>query len=460
MSGRPNIVVFLVDNLGMGELGCYGGGPLRGADTARIDAFAAEGMRLTNFAPESQCTPSRSALLTGRYAIRSGTYRVPLGGSAYGIVGWEKTLAEVLQPAGYRSSVVGKWHLGEEDGRWPTDHGFESWYGPERTYDEALWSADPFYDPDRDPVPYIMEAQAGDGACRVEPLTMASRKTIDLEFDRRAKAFMRSAVDEGDPFFLLYCHSMMHLPTTPRDEFVGTGESGEWGDSLNELDADFGSLLDELDTLGIADDTVVVFVGDNGPEESLPWRGSAGIFDGSYFTGMEGSLRTPCIVRGPGVAAGKTSNEIVHITDLFTTLALTAGVEPPRDRQIDGLDQRPLFTGRGDSVREGFPYWNDGVLYGVKWRDWKVSYFEQRGMWDTRVPLSMPKLVNILIDPQERENVLIHHTWVMSHIARIIADFEESVEAEPLIPFGAPVTYRPAADASHPPATSSGEDQS
>lgn len=137
---RPNIINFHVDNRGYGELGCYGGGILRGADTKRIDAFAKQGMKLLNFAPETRCTPSRSALMTGRYSIRSGTHTVALAGDEGGLVAWEKTMGDVLSAHGYATCCVGKWHIGASEGRWPTDHGFDEWYGPPRSYDECLWA--------------------------------------------------------------------------------------------------------------------------------------------------------------------------------------------------------------------------------------------------------------------------------------------------------------------------------
>jgi arylsulfatase A-like enzyme len=153
MADRPNILFFHVDNLGFGELSCYSGGPFRSAATSRIDAFAGEGFRLTNYCPESQCTPTRSALLTRRHAIRSGTHSVPLGSpGGWGLVAWEKTLGDLLTEGGYACAVYGKWHVGEGAGHWPTDRGFAEWYGPPRTYDEALWPDDPWYDPQRDPV--------------------------------------------------------------------------------------------------------------------------------------------------------------------------------------------------------------------------------------------------------------------------------------------------------------------
>jgi arylsulfatase len=163
MAERPNILFFHVDNLGFGELSCYSGGPFRGVWTRRIDTFAAAGFRLTNYAPEAQCTPSRSALLTGRYAIRSGNHSVPLGAhGGWGLVAWERTLGDVLSDLGYGCAAYGKWHVGEGRGRWPTDKGFEEWYGPPRTYDEALWPTDPWYDPERDPVTRMVEITKGD----------------------------------------------------------------------------------------------------------------------------------------------------------------------------------------------------------------------------------------------------------------------------------------------------------
>ena len=160
---KPNILFFHVDNLGYGELSCYSGGPFRGTWTRRIDAFAGQGFRLTNYAPESQCTPTRSALMTGRHSIRSGTHSVPMGvEGGWGLVAWERTLADQLAEAGYGCAAYGKWHVGEGQGRWPTDKGFEEWYGPPRTYDEALWPTDPWYDPDRDTVSRMLEIRRGE----------------------------------------------------------------------------------------------------------------------------------------------------------------------------------------------------------------------------------------------------------------------------------------------------------
>jgi arylsulfatase len=447
-SGQPpNIIYFLVDNLGYGELGCYGGGILRGADTRRIDAFAGEGVKLLNFAPEAQCTPSRSALMTGRYAIRSGNHTVALAGSERGLVAWERTIGDVLSARGYATACCGKWHIGASQGRWPTDHGFDEWYGIPRTWDESLWPDDPWYDPKRDGVTNVLESRKGEQPRPVKQLTLDVRRDIDAEFLARSKAFMKRSVDARKPFFLYFNHSLMHLPTIPRAEFKGKSGQGEWADCLLELDADFASIVDTVKELGVDDNTLIVFSGDNGPEELEPWRGHPGFFDGSYFTGMEGSLRTPCLIRYPGrVPAGRQSNEIVHITDMFTTLLRWAGAEVPNDRVIDRLDQRTFLEGKQEkSAREGFPYWMGDTLYGVKWQNFKLVMHLQKTLTEPSQKLMTPYLINLTVDPKERKpyDFPYMHSWMGVHVGKILKDYEESVRREPLIPAGAPLNYVP-----------------
>src|SRR5256885_4377901 len=446
-SKAPNVVYFLVDNLGMGELSSYSGGPFRGVTTTRIDAFSRKGMILLNFAPEAQCTPSRSALMTGRYSIRSGNQTVALAGSHGGLVKWERTLGDIFSEAGYATAIVGKWHIGDSPGRWPTDHGFDEWYGIPRSYDEALWTEDPWYNPRRDPITRVLEGRKGQPVHELEQLTIEVRRNIDVEYMKRAKAFLKRSSDAGKPLFLYFDHSMMHLPTIPRAEFKGKTGHGDWADSLLELDTNFGTLLDYLRQLGLADNTIVVFSGDNGPEEAAPWRGTAGFFEGSYFTGMEGSLRTPALIRYPGhVPPGQKSNEIVHITDMFTTLLLWSGLEVPKDRVIDGVDQRAFFEGKqAGSNREGFPFWLGNELYGVKWRNFKMVMVEQKTLTDAALSLPNPHFINLDTDPKEREplDYPYLHTWAGAHIAKILQDYQNSVKREPLIPPGAPLDFVP-----------------
>jgi arylsulfatase len=449
MAERPNILFFHVDNLGFGELSCYSGGPLRGAWTRRIDDFAGQGFRLTNYAPEAQCTPSRSALLTGRYAIRSGNHSVPLGApGGWGLVAWERTLGDVLSDAGYACAAYGKWHVGEGRGRWPTDKGFAEWYGPPRTYDEALWPTDPWYDPDRDPVSRMVEINHGDhDVTEREQLTLDVRRDCDTEYLSRASRFIRSKVEADAPFFVYFNHSLMHMPVIPRPEFKGRTGQGDWADSLVQLDSDFGTMLDLLDELGIADNTLVVFAGDNGPEEVLLWRGSPGFYEGSYFAGGEGNLRTPCIVRWPGrITPGQVSDDIMHITDWFTTILRAAGIDKPDDREIDGIDQLDWLTGeQSSSARDGYLYWMGPELYGVKWRNFKLALVAQKYSTDPPAKLSSPRVINLVVDPHEREpiNVPHLHSWTVTHFNRLLGAFHASVEREPPIPSGSPLDHRP-----------------
>jgi arylsulfatase len=242
---------------------------------------------------------------------------------------------------------------------------------------------------------------------------------------------------------------MMHMPCIPRAEFDGVTGNGEWADSLFELDADFGTILDDLDRLGVADDTIVVFAGDNGPEDMMMWRGSPGFWQGSYFAGSEGNLRTPCIVRWPGsVPAGAASDEIVHITDWFTTLLSMVGCSDrvPTDRNIDGLDQTEFLTGRSDeSARDGYLYWMGDTLFGVKWRHFKLKLVLQTYLSEPPSRLSTPHIVNLLTDPHEREpyNPRYLHTWTGQHFRRLMGEYRASVAREPLIPLGAPLDHVP-----------------
>ncbi|MCB0789226.1 MAG: arylsulfatase [Flavobacteriales bacterium] len=444
---KPNVVYFLVDNLGLGEIGCYDGGITRGAGTPRIDRLAEEGMQLWNFAPETQCTPSRSALMTGRYSIRSGTHTVALAGDGGGLVAWERTMAEVFSDNGYATSCVGKWHIGASDGRWPTDNGFDEWYGPAHSYDEALWVEDPWYDPERDPKSYMYEGVKGGTTKETVQLTREVKRDLDLEYLERSKAFIERSVADDRPFFLYFNYTLMHMPNDPRPEFKGRSGHGDWADCIMQLDADFGRLLDLLEEAGVAENTIVVFSGDNGPEYMEPWRGDAGRFVGSYFTGMEGSLRTPCIIRYPGVVpAHVESNEVVHITDMYTTLINWTGAAVPKDRVIDGLDQRAFLEGRQpNSAREGFPYWMGETMYGVKWQNFKVVFVAKESFAAPEKKLATPWVINLDVDPKEEKpyNYPYLHTWTMAHVGRILNEFGTSVEKEPLIPAGAALDHVP-----------------
>src|SRR5271155_1567182 len=196
-SQKANIVFILMDNLGYGEVGCYGGGILRGAPTPRIDKLASEGMRLLNFNVEAQCTPSRAALMTGRYAVRTGNGSVPIDTPRYGLVQWEITLAELLSDAGYATGAFGKWHLGQTEGRLPTNQGFDEWYGIPNSTDEAYWPDSPMFRPNSDPfaaAEHVMEGKKGEAPRNLKVYNLAERRIIDREITDKAKDFMSRQV--------------------------------------------------------------------------------------------------------------------------------------------------------------------------------------------------------------------------------------------------------------------------
>jgi arylsulfatase A-like enzyme len=443
--GKPNILFILADNLGYGELGVYGGGATRGAPTPRLDRLSAEGLRLTNMNMEAQCTPSRSSLLTGRYAIRSGTHSVPFGGVADGLTQWEVTMAESLSAAGYATALYGKWHLGSSNGRLPNDQGFDEWYGIPRTTDEALWPGSPGYSPAVMPPEQIMEGRKGEPSREVGVYDLAQRRLIDAEITRRTIAFMERQTRDKKPYFAYATLTQPHLPTLPNPSFAGKTGHGDWADMLAEMDANVGQMLDALDRFGGRDNTIVIFASDNGPEFVRPYDGWAGPWRGQYFTAWEGGIRVPFMIRWPGrIPAGRVSDEIVHGVDLFPTIARLAGASVPGDRPIDGVDQGAFFLGTAaKSGREGIPIWCADRLQAVKWRNYKVHFYQQDTMVSPPVRLPVPFLFNLYINPREEEDKPALDTWVIGPVLKIIGEFEASLKRYPLIPMGTPDPYLP-----------------
>lgn len=437
---RPNIVLIVADNLGWGELGCYGGGALRGAPTERIDALARQGMLLQNFNVESDCVPTRSALMTGRHPIRTGSLQSVPPGLPQGLTRWEITLAQLLGAQGYATAHYGKWHLGDIEGRYPSDRGFDEWYGIPRTTDESQFTSTVGFDPSVADIPHIMEGKAGEPSRKVKVYDLDSRRGIDEELVERAVDFMTRHHARKRPFFLYLPLVHMHFPTLPHPDFAGRTGAGDFADSMVEMDHRVGQVMDALNQLGAADDTLFIFCSDNGPEFRAPYRGTAGPWRGTYHTAMEGSLRVPFIARWPGrIAAGRVSNEIVHVTDLFTTLAAVAGAEIPRDRPIDGVDQLGFLTSddpAAKSAREGFLFYIKQDMRAAKWRDWKLHFYWEPEVNEGKGKLESPYLFNITRDPKEETDVLVYNTWVLGPILRMVKAFNDSVKAHPNTPPG------------------------
>lgn len=444
----PNIVFVLADNLGYGELGVYGGGVTRGAATPRIDRLAAEGLRLTNMNMETQCTPSRASMMTGRHAIRTGAYAVPFGGVPEGLTQWEVTLGEALSAAGYATGYYGKWHLGSAQGRLPNDQGFDEWFGIPRTTDEALWPQAPNWSPGVVAPQMTMEGRRGEISRELQVYDLQQRRLIDAEITRRAVAFIERRAAADKPFLAWVSLTQPHLPTEPNPQFKGHTGNGDWADVLAEMDAHVGRLLDAVDRAGVRDNTLFIFTSDNGPEFIKPWDGWAGPWRGAYFTALEGGIRVPFILRWPGkVAPGRVSNEIVHGVDLFATLAGFAGASVPKDRPMDSLDQGAFMRGRSEqSAREGFPIWNSNTLMAVKWRHWKLHFYRQDTMFEPAQKLGIPFVINLYTDPREEKPTT--DSWVVGPMLKIVAAFEASTKNHPLIPMGTPDPYNPPAAAS------------
>jgi len=452
---KPNIVLIFMDNFGWGEPGFNGGGIIRGAPTPRMDKLADEGIRLTNFNVEVQCTPSRSAIMTGRYAIRSGNSTVPLGEGVYGLVQWEITMAEMLSEAGYATGMFGKWHLGRTEDRFPTDQGFDEWYGIPNTTDESVYTSLDGFAESGIPEPFVLEAVKGSPPKKARPYNLGYRPLIDRELTDRAIGFMKKHAPVKKPFFIYLPYTATHFPTMPHPDFKGKSGKGLWGDMLMQIDSYLGELLDTIDELGIKDNTIVVFTADNGPESlssgetsltvETAMHGSAGPWRSSLFTGYEGALRVPFAIRWPGrIKAGRVSDEIVHAMDLFPTFARIAGGKVPKDRVIDGMDVSDFLLGKTEkSGREGFIVYMGNDIFGVKWRDWKLHFKEQTGWNGVLREYTMPRVYNLINDPYERDNVLFPHTWVLKAGLPQLENHVLSLKRYPPIPTGAPDPYKP-----------------
>jgi arylsulfatase len=446
-SNKPNIIIMMVDNLGWGELGVYGGGNLRGAETPRLDKLASEGIRFQNFNVEPQCTPSRSAFMTGRHPIRSGTTKV-VWGMLYGMTQWEVTIPELMSEQGYKTGMFGKWHLGDTDGRFPTDQGFDEWYGIANTTDEAMYSSHYQYDPTISSEPYIVASKKGEKPTQVKPYNLNTRRTIDSELTKKAIEFMKKNVKANKPFFAFVPFTHPHIPTLAHPDFDGKTGNGNYADVLAEIDYRTGQILDAIDDLKIRDNTIVLWLSDNGPEEIEGYHGTAGYWRGNYFTALEGSMRVPAMIRWPGkIPSGKVTNEIVHITDILPTLAGVAGYKVPEDRIIDGIDQMSFFMGKQEtSDREGFPIYNGDEMFAYKWKNWKMHFIELNSMFGSPSRLNMPHLYNLIEDPKELysiEKIDVSASWVFPVVLKKVVDFNKSLVEEPPIRLGTPDPYVP-----------------
>lgn len=354
---RPNIVIILADDLGYGDLACYGHPKFK---TPRLDRMAAEGMRLMHFnCPAPFCAPTRASLMTGRQPFRCGMTQNPTPDAgpeadALALPKSEVTLADVLRKAGYATGMVGKWHLGHKAGFLPTDRGFDEYLGIP-------------YSNDMRPVLLL------DGTNVVEnPVVQA---TLTRRYTDRALAFIRR--NKSRPFFLYLAHAMPHKPLAVSPPFVGRSGAGLYGDVIAELDSSVGEVLDALQAEGIEDRTLVIFTSDNGP-----WfGGSTGGLRGMKATSWEGGYRVPMIARWPGrIPAGRTSLQLAVTMDLFATAVHAAGASMPDNRTLDGKDILPLLQG-DDTPPHEYAFGHQGPkLVTVRDARWKLHVLPSREM--------------------------------------------------------------------------------
>lgn len=434
----PNIVLMLSDNLAFGELGVYGGGVLRGAPTPRLDALAAEGIRFTNFNVELECTPSRSALMTGRMPVRSGTWRATVPGMAGGLAPWEITIAELLSKAGYTTAIYGKWHLGDSPGRYPTDQGFDEWWGFPFSTNLAGYTSRVGFDPSAAKIPYLLEGAAGEPVRQVEPYNLQNRPLIDQRIAEKSIAYIREHAGRERPFFLFVAWSLVHHPYLPHPDFAGASGNGPFSDVVVEHDHRVGQILDAIAQAGIADNTLVLYISDNGPDSAeYPQVSNSGPYRGYLGSSYEGSIRTPALVRWPGhVPAGASTNEIVALVDVFATLARIAGVDMPTDRTIDGIDQTALLFGQSQrSAREHVLFFSGRTLMSVKWRRFKVFFTGDDPAPRGRVwrRLWAPQIYNVEQDPREENDIAMDNLWLLQPVITPVYRLLYSVEQEGII---------------------------
>ena len=439
---KPNIILVLMDNFGYGEIGVYGGGVIRGAATPNIDGIAAEGFQLTNFNVEAECVPSRSALMTGRYGIRTRQRQDgPPRDIWYGITKWEITLAEMLSDSGYATGMFGKWHLGDTEGRYPTDQGFDEWYGIPRSSDRAFWPDSDIFQEGAHPsavFTHVMSAKRGEAPVEHEVYGRAKRRTIDREITDRAIDFIKRKASAKQPFFAYLPYTQTHEPVDPHPDYKGKTGNGSFADVLAQTDAYVGELLDTVDKLGLKENTIFIFTSDNGREGVPGSFGFTGPWRGSMFSPYEGSLRVPFLIRWPGkIPAKQVSNEIVHQIDLFTTLANFVGDDIPKDRIMDGVDQSDFLMGKSEkSARESVIIYIGNELFGVKWRNWKLLLKEiDEDSYAIRT-MAYPTIYNLLVDPKEEVPELnyLNDTWVDFPLYQVLEDHEASIEEDPGAP--------------------------
>lgn len=438
----PNFIVILADDLGYGDLGCYGSPSIR---TPRLDWMAVEGVRLTDFhVTASICSPSRASLLTGRYAQRAGLPFVLFPTERKGLAPEEITLAELLKERGYATACIGKWHLGFLPPFQPMRQGFDYFFGLPYSNDSAKQPEGQPFNPVLAPVdlPLLRGSEVLEAP--------ANQETLTERYTEEAIRFIRE--NRGRPFFLYLAHTFPHKPLHASDRFRGKSRGGLYGDTVECIDWSTGRILDTLKELGLDQQTLVFFTSDNGPAPSGQFKGgqggggSAGPLRGLKFTSYEGGFRVPAICRWPGrIPAGFVCDELTTSMDLLPTLAKLAGAKLPRNRVLDGKDIWPLLTKPGRRSPHGLLcYYLDNQLQAVRRGQWKL-FLEEREyptlttiMYTNRIevmhrhfPLrDQPSLYDLKTDLGESRDVAAEHPDIVKRLTKAARDFDRGLKAD------------------------------
>jgi arylsulfatase A len=417
----PNIVIVLADDMGYGDLGCFGNPAIR---TPQLDRMCAEGVKFTNFySTASVCTPSRAALLTGRYPIRSGLVRVLAPGELFGISNDELTLAQILKTRGYATGCIGKWHLGDLPEYRPRRHGFDSYYG-------LLYSNDM----DEQFIPTIkshVSLYHDEEAIEV-PVNQAR---LTSRYTEQSKAFIKRNRDK--PFLLYLAHTFPHWPWFASGGFDGKSRRGIYGDVVEEIDWSVGEVLAALRENGLERNTLVLFTSDNGAPQRRE-AGSNAPFRGHKFSTWEGGFREPFLARWPGrIPAGSVCLDEACTMDLFTTAIRLAGGNVPPDRPIDGYDISPALFGSGPSPRREFYYFDSPYdcqtqICAIRSGSWKLHFRKAKsGESSTFEPA---ELYNLDRDPAESVNRIKEGLAVVAQMAEQARAFSSSIKPGPRCP--------------------------
>jgi arylsulfatase len=453
---KPNVVIMLADNLGFGDLSCYNGGIRGGMRTPNIDRLASEGLRFTQFLVEPGCTPSRAGLLTGQYSIRSGMSLVLVAGMEdSGLQSDDVTLGTMFKSAGYNTTYIGKWHLGASAHSQPQNQGFDQWLNGFRgTTDSVLYpgSLAQVGAPDAlktaVEVPIVEATEPGGEAKTVRIYDRDYRRDIEGDIAKKAVSYIKKQAREKDPFFLMVGWTRPHFPNDPADEFLNASGTSPYGDSVVELDSRTGQVLDAIDEAGIEDNTIVIWLSDNGATMTATVPGEIGGGDNGPFRGelgdaYEGSIRTAGMIRWPGKIKPGVSNEMISVHDFLPTLAQIVGAEIPGDRPYDGFDQSAFLLGKqANSNREHLLTFLGDRLIAVRWRQFRVYPMEIHMsttnprvggyLGTTRETAGFPRIYNIEADPKESMDIAVSGTgWVLGMYSRLIGEYKATLVDHP-----------------------------